>query len=93
MTDDGVLLFGSEKGGAGTTTTSETIAENTYINVGFFVDGVTSVEGYANGASVGTAHATANVPIVAMYPSFVCQSGGTNDPIMHLQGYRIFQLT
>jgi len=92
VTDNGVTLFGSEKAGTGTTTTAGTIAEATYVNVGFYVNGVTSVEGFYNGVSVGTAHATAYVPIVAMYPSFVCQSGGTNDPIMHLQGYRVFQL-
>jgi hypothetical protein len=92
VTDDGVMLFGSEKAGTGTTTTSATLVEDTYVNVGFYVNGVTSVEGYYNGASVGTAHATAYVPIVAMFPSFVCQSSGTTDPIMHVQGYRIFQL-
>jgi len=92
VTDDGVLLFTSEKNTAGTTTTSGTLVEATYVNVGFYVNGVTSVEGFYNGASVGTAHGTANVPIVAMFPSFVCQSGGTNDPVMHLAGYRVFQL-
>jgi len=34
---------------------------------------------------------TANIPIVAVYPTFVCQTDGTNDPIMHIQGYRVFQ--
>jgi len=92
VTDDGVLLFTSEKAGAGTTSACATIAEATYIKLGFYVNGVTSVQQYVNGVATGTAHATANVPIVALYPSFVCQSGGTNDPIMHLKGYRVFQL-
>jgi len=92
VTDDGVLLFTSEKGGAGTTSACATITEAAYIKLSFFVDGVTSVQQYVNDVSTGTAHATANVPILAMFPSFVCQSGGTNDPIMHLMGYRVFQL-
>lgn len=92
VTDDGVLLFTSEKGGAGDTSASVTIEEATYIKLGFFVDGITSVQQFVNGVATGTAHATANVPIVKLIPSFVCQSGGTADPIMHLQGVRIFQL-
>lgn len=92
VTDDGVLLFTSEKGGAGDTSACATIEEATYIKLGFFVSGVTTVQQYVNGVATGTAHATANVPILKMVPSFVCQSGGTNDPIMHLMGYRIFQL-
>lgn len=92
VTDDGVLLFTSEKAGTGTTSACATIAEATYIKLGFKCTGVTSVQQYVNGVATGTAHATANIPIVALYPSFVCQSGGTNDPIMHLRSYRIFQL-
>jgi len=92
VTDDGVLLFTSEKATAGTTSACATIAEATYIKLGFYVNGVTSIQQYVNGVATGTAHATANIPIVAVYPSFVCQSGATNDPIMHLMGYRIFQL-
>jgi hypothetical protein len=92
VTDDGVLLFTSEKNTAGTTSACATLEEATYINLGFYVNGVTDVQQYVNGVATGTAHATANIPIVALFPSFVCQSGGTADPIMHVQGYRVFQL-
>jgi hypothetical protein len=92
VTDDGVLLFTGEKAGAGATRAAATIAEDTYIKLGFYVNGVTEIEQYINGVLTGTNTATANIPIVATYPSFVCQSGGTNDPIMHIMGYRIFQL-
>lgn len=92
VTDDGVLLFTSEKASAGATSACATIAEATYIKLGFYCDGVSTIQQYVNGVATGTAHATANVPIVAMVPSFVCQSGGTNDPIMHIRPYRIFQL-
>jgi hypothetical protein len=79
VSDDGVLVFAGEK------------AEDTWITVGFYVNGVTSIQQYVNGVATGTALATANVPIVALYPSFVCQSAGTNDPILHLRPYRVFQ--
>lgn len=92
VTDNGVLLFTSEKAGTGTTSACATIEEATYIKLGFYVNGVTSVQQYVNGEATGDAHETANIPIVAVCPSFVCQSGGTNDPIMHLKGYRVFQL-
>lgn len=92
VTDDGVLLFSAEKAGAGATKAAATIAEDTYIRLGFRIIGVTEVEQYINGVLVGTNHVTANIPIVAIYPSFVCQSAGTNDPIMHIAGYRCFQL-
>lgn len=91
VTDNGVLVFAGEKAGARGTATSATIAEDTYIRVGFKVDGVTSITQYVNGVATGTALATANIPVVALYPSFVCQSAGTNDPIMHLRRYRVFQ--
>lgn len=92
VTDDGVLLFSAEKAGTGATKAAATIAEATYIKLGFRVIGVTEIEQYINGVLVGTNHVTANIPIVALYPSFVCQSGGTNDPILHIAGYRVFQL-
>lgn len=92
VTDDGVLLLTSEKATAGDTSASVTIEEATYVKLGFYINGITSIQQYVNGVATGTPHATANVPIVALCPSFVCQSGGTNDPIMHLRGYRVFQL-
>lgn len=92
VTDNGIVLFGGEKAGAGDTETGPTIAEATYIKLGFKVTGVTSAQMYVNGAAYGDPLATANIPIVKLVPSFVCQSGGTNDPILHVAGYRIFQL-
>lgn len=92
VTNDGVLLFSAEKATVGVTKAAATIAEATYIKLGFYVKGITSIQQYIDGVAVGTAHVTANVPIVALYPSFVCQSGGTADPIMSIAGYRVFQL-
>ena len=92
VTDDGVLLFTSEKASTGDTGAAATIAEATYVKLGFYVNGVTSITQYVNGVATGTAKATANIPIVKMVPSFVCQSGGTNDPIMHIRPFTIFQV-
>lgn len=88
----GVYTLAAAKASAAATKAAGTLAEDTYVKLGFYVDGVTSIQGYVNGVPSATAHATANVPIVAVYPSFVCQSDGTNDPILHIAGYRIFQL-
>lgn len=92
VTDDGVLLFSSEKATAGATKASTTIEEATYIRLGFKVNGITDVEHYVNGVKIATTQVTANIPIVGLTPSFVCQSGGTNDPIVHLDWVRIIQL-
>lgn len=92
VSDDGVLLFCGEKAGARATKAATTLVEATYVNLGFYVNGVTEIEQYVNGVLTGTNIATANIPVVALYPSFVCQSAGTNDPILHIAGYRIFQL-
>lgn len=88
----GALTFAGEKAGARGTATSTSIAEDTYIKLGFYVNGVTSIQQYINGVATGSEIATANVPVVALYPSFTCQTDDTNDPILHLQSYRIFQL-
>lgn len=93
VTDDGVLLFTSEKAGTGTTAAALTIAEDTWVKLGFYYDGTAdTIQQYVNGVATGSAIATANIPKVALYPSFVCQSGGTNDPIMHIRPYRVLQL-
>jgi hypothetical protein len=89
----GVMTFVSEKAGTRGTVTATTLAEDTYIKLGFFYDGAAdTVQQYINGVASGSAVATANIPKVAIYPAFVCQTDDTNDPILHLQGYRVFQL-
>ncbi len=92
VTDDGVLLFDTEKASASATQAATTIVSDTFVNLGFVVNGVTSITQYINGVATGTAVATANIPIVALYPTFVCQSGGTDQPVLHVAGYRIVQL-
>lgn len=92
VTDDGVMLFNSEKATAGTTAAATTISTSAFINFGFRYDGTAdTLQQYINGVATGTAIATANIPKVAVYPSFVCQAAGTGTPVMHFS-YRVFQL-
>jgi hypothetical protein len=92
VTDDGILLFDTEKASASATRAATTIVSATKVRLGFYVDGVTAITQYINGVATGTDTATANIPIVALYPTFVCHSGGTDQPVLHVHGYRIFQL-
>lgn len=91
VSEDNIAIFAGEKAGArGTVAAAHTFVDDTWVKMGFKVVGVTSITPYVNGAAL-TALATANVPIVAMYPSFVCQTAGTNDPILHVRALRVFQ--
>lgn len=93
VTNDGVLLFSSEKAGAGTTASAVTLAEATWVRLGLYFDGdADTVQQFVNGEAVGDAITTTNIPKVAIYPSFVCQAGGTADPILHLRPYKVVQL-
>lgn len=93
VTADGVLLFAANKATVATTATGVTIASATSVRLGFVYDGVTdTLQQYVNGVATGTAIATANIPKVALYPSFVCQADTTDTPILHVEGYRVFQL-
>lgn len=93
VTDDGVLLFDSDKAGTGATAAAATIVSATAVRLGFFYDGVAdTLQQFVNGVAVGSAIATTYIPKVAVYPSFVCQTGGTDQPILHAHGYRLFQL-
>lgn len=92
ITDDGILLFNCEKATAGTTAAATTIVSATKVRLGFYVNGVTSIQQYINGVATGSEIATANIPIVRLAPTLVCQTGGTDQPVLHVHGYRIFQL-
>ena len=99
ITDDGVLLWQSNKVGTAATgktglslATAATYDVALWHKLGFIVKGVTSIEQYVDGVySSGTNQVTANIPIVEMVPSFVCQSDGTVDTIVEIDHYRVFQ--
>lgn len=94
--DGGLLVttFTADKAGAATTKTGPTLVAATDVRLGGYFDGAAdTVQQYVNGATSGTAVATANIPKAALiYPSVVCQSDGTDQPIVNLKAFRVFQL-
>jgi hypothetical protein len=75
------------------TKTGHTFVAATAVRLGFYYDGVTDTcQQFINGVATGTAVATANIPKVALYPSFACLSDGTDRPNLIVQGYRVMQL-
>ena len=93
VTDDGVLLFNVDKAGTGTTAAATTLVSDTWVRLGFVYDGAAdTVQQYIDGVAVGSAIATTYIPKLVVYPSLVCQSGGTDQPVLHVGGYRVFQM-
>lgn len=87
------LTFGADKAGTNTTATGTTLVDATDIRVGFFYDGAAdTLQQYINGVATGTALATTYIPKAAIYPSFVCQTDGTDQPNVYVSALRIFQL-
>jgi hypothetical protein len=87
VTNNLVLLFHGEKAGTrASCTTPGTLVDDTWVKLGFRVNGVTSVDVFVDGVKfLGTnAITSASIPVVALTPSVVCQAGGTTDPITHI---------
>jgi len=91
VTDDNVLLFSAENSGTGATKASTTLVEDTWVTLGFKVNGITDVEHYVDGVKQSTTHVTANIPVTGLAPSLVCQSNGTTDPIVQIDYWRVLQ--
>lgn len=91
---DGVVTFDCDK--AGTSSSAQaaaTLSTSAWTRLGFVYDGsADTVTQYVNGVATGTAVVTADIPKVVVYPSFVCQSTGTTQPVLIVGGYRVFQL-
>lgn len=83
----------SDKAGTAVTQTGPLLADATPIRLGIHYHGASdTVQYYVNGAPFGTVVATANIPKVAIYPSFVCQSDGTDEANLYLSAYQIMQV-
>ena len=84
--------FHSESGGTRSSSANvASIADGTYIKLGFLVEGTTKVTPYVNG--VAKTAISANIPTVALTPSLVCQSGGSSiDPIMSADWVACYQV-
>lgn len=87
VTDDNVVLHSGEKASAAATGAAiHTFVDDAWVKLGFKVTGLTKVEFWVDGVKQADTFnlAAANIPIVSLTPSIVCQSGGTTDPIVHL---------
>jgi len=91
ITDDGLLITNAEKAGAGTTGVGYQLVAGTTVKLGIRVDGLDSVSFFVDDVLVSTIATTANIPIVGLAPSFVCQSDGTDAPIMSIDYWRCQQ--
>lgn len=69
-----------------------TTVDDTYIKLGFVIDGVTSIKWYANGALVHTSAEAANIPNAVMCLTYVAQTeGAAKDAEMSVDWVRILQ--
>ena len=96
VTDDGVLLFSAEKAGTGATKASTTMVANTNLRLGFKVSNASSttlkIEHWVNDAKQTTTHVNANVSVLALAPSWVCQGGGTGLPVVRNFWTKVVQM-
>jgi hypothetical protein len=70
----------------------KTLVEGTYVKFGFKINGVTSIEYWIDDVKGSSTLLTANIPIVDMTPTFVCQADSTTDPILHIDYVKCVQI-
>ena len=71
--------------------TAATLVNDTWTEVAFRINGVTSIDFWIDGTKATLSNITAdNIPTSNLIPSFVCQAddGGT-DPILHVKYYEV----
>jgi len=93
LTDNNILLHSGEKAGTAVTGVAiHTLVEDTYVKLGFKVTDASKVEWWVNGVKQATSFdlAAANIPVVGLTPSLVCQTVGTTDPIVHIDWWECF---
>jgi len=90
VTDNNVILFTSEKATAAANKACTTIVDNTFIALGFKITNLKFAEQYIDGVKQGPTlrHVTANIPIVGLTPSLVCQANGTTQPTVVIDWWR-----
>jgi len=93
FTGDGVLIASSEQATArGTVAAVKTLVAATYVKLGFVVNGVTDVTFYVDGVANATMLLTANIPIVALTPSFTVHATGTDQAVLDIDWVKVAQL-
>lgn len=69
-----------------------TVADNTYVKLGFVIDGLTSIKFYVNGVLVETGTTAANIPNAVMCLSYVAQTeGASKDAELSVDWVRVAQ--
>ncbi len=96
ITDDGVLLFTGEKTNTANTETGHSLVLSTWVRLGFLIEvqsGLITAKQYINGVrQVSTTDlVAANIPLVAMVPTLVCQTDGSVDSIVHIDWWQCIQ--
>lgn len=91
ITDNGLLLSNTEKAGVGTTGIGHQLEIATWVTLGIKVNGLTDITFYVDGDAVQIISTSANIPIVALSPSFVCQSDGTDATILSIDYWKCAQ--
>lgn len=93
VSDDNVLLFHTEDGGTRVSgaTSPHTLVDDAWVKLGFKLIGITKCEVWVNGVEVDVNFsATPDIPDGSiLVPTLVCQSGGTTDPIVHVDWIRV----
>jgi hypothetical protein len=91
---DGVVTFQADKAGThNNAITGVTLSTSVWHRLGFKYDGTAdTVQQFVDGVASGSPIATADIPKVVVYPSFVCQTTGTTQSKALLRGLRVFQL-
>ena len=93
FTGDGILLADANKATARVHTTAiKTLVASTYTRLGFYVNGVTDITFWADDAANATKYVTANIPIVALTPSFGVHATGTDRAVLNVDWVRVAQL-
>lgn len=93
FTGDGILLADANKATARVSTlAAKTLVAATYTTLGFYVNGVTSITFWVDNVANATTYATANIPIVALTPSFGVHATGTDQAIVDVDWVRVAQL-
>jgi len=74
--------------------TAGTLGEDTWIRLGFHIDGTTGIHAFIDGVEVALTNVVyTGIPTTdALSVSFVCQSDGTNDPLLDIDWVRCAQL-
>lgn len=93
FTGDGVLLADANNATARVhTTAAKTLVAATYTRLGFYVNGLTDITFWADDAANATKYVTANIPVVAMTPSFTVHATGTDRSTVDIDWIRVAQL-